>query len=93
MNPQSDILYLESKHAGSWWYSSKPGAYKCIHIEKGVVPEIVEEYLNSKEWYARNYGDYLLYEAANRSLELTISALGRERFQDALQEFRKLKER
>lgn len=34
-----------------------------------------------------NYGDYVLYEAVNQSLDLTIKTLGRERFNEALDAF------
>ena len=38
-----------------------------------------------------SYGDYVLYEAVNKSLDLTIDSLGRELFEDALDAFIKLK--
>lgn len=53
----------------------------------------IQTFLDSDEWRAANYGDYLFYEAANQSLDQTIEMLGRKRFDAALAEFRRLKER
>ena len=52
----------------------------------------MQEYLDSDEWRAQNYGDYLLQSVANRSLDLTIERLGRERFNNALAEFYRLRQ-
>ena len=46
---------------------------------------MVRDYLESNdEWQALNYGDYLLLAAANRSLDLTIDRLGRDRVYRAI---------
>ena len=46
----------------------------------------MSQYLSSKELYTKSYGDYLLYEAASQSLDLTIQAFG-EHFDKAFQDF------
>ena len=48
-------------------------------------------HLSSDEWYAKQYGDYLLHETVNQSLDLTIESLGREKFKEAMQKFQTLK--
>ena len=86
-----DILYLSSKHAGDYYYS--PRKNECLRLAKTVSLPIIERYLDSSEWAAMSYGDYVLYEAVNKSLDLTIDSLGREHFEDALDAFVKLKRR
>ena len=86
----SDILYLSaSKQSGSDAYSYNYGGRRpgCYHIAKSVVSPEVATFVSSPEWYAQNYQDYVLYQAANRSLDMTIANLGQERFQKALQTF------
>jgi hypothetical protein len=51
----------------------------------------VKDYLSSDVWYAQNYGDYVLHAAANESLDRTIEALGRSRFEEELAKYHKLK--
>ena len=46
-------------------------------------------FYNSNFWRANNYGDFLLHEAANQSLDMTIERIGRERFEMELKEFRR----
>ena len=54
------------------------------------VTTVIDEYLNSPEWRAKNYGDYLLHEAASQSLDLTIKKIGVDVFKKALSNYRKL---
>lgn len=84
-----DILYLSSKHAGDYYYS--PRKNECIRLAKTESLPIIDRYLISAEWFAISYGDYVLYEAVDRSLDLTIDSLGRKNFEDALDAFLKLK--
>jgi hypothetical protein len=84
----SDILYLSSKHAGTYHYRIG----RCVQLASSFVSRAVSEYLSSKEWYAKSYGDYLLQEAINQSLDLTIEAFGRENVDEALQNFLALKQ-
>jgi hypothetical protein len=52
----------------------------------------VQAYLESDAWRAANYGDYLLHQAANLSLDRTITqVIGHETFQRALREYRQLR--
>ena len=101
-----DMLYLPSKTssansnsnssnangAGEYW--NPPGSKKCHHIQKSFVSPAVDDYLKSDEWYAKQYGDYLLLEVVNQSLDKTIDeVIGRPKFQHALNEFLQLKAR
>jgi hypothetical protein len=86
-----DILLTSSSKVGGTFSRSSPKEPACIEIQKSFISERVKEYLGSDEWYAKNYGDYLLYAAANRSLDLTIEGLGRDRFEGALRKYRQAK--
>jgi hypothetical protein len=83
-----DLLTLDSKVQGSYYYTGTNG---CIQLVNSHVSPRVKEYLTSDVWYAQNYGDYLLQAAANESLERTIEALGRDRVEQGLVEYRRLK--
>ena len=85
----TDMLYLSSKHAGDYWMNNKG---KCVHLHPSHVSPAVAEYLNSQIWFAQNYGDYLLHEAANQSLDLTIERLGFDRFNQAFKQFLEVKD-
>ena len=50
-------------------YHGKERGY--VSLQKAHTSPVVREYLESDEWQALNYGDFLLYAAANRSLDLT----------------------
>jgi hypothetical protein len=64
---------------------------KCVKLERPFRTRAIDEYLESDEWRAMNYGDYLLHAAANRSLDLTIERIGRDRFDTALKEYQRLR--
>ena len=86
-----DVLVLDSK-TNYWHPFGGPNQGKCLKIPtKQVLPQ-VQDYLDSSAWYALNYGDYLLYEAASASLDKTIESIGRKRFQQKLNEFQQLKQ-
>jgi hypothetical protein len=87
----ADILYVSSKRAGSSYTYNLYGRY-CFFLHKPFVSERVAKYLASDEWYAKQYVDYVLKEAVRQSLDLTIDALGKDRFDQALETFLRLKE-
>ena len=60
---------------------------KCLPVVPAYINEGVQDFLNSDQWRAANWGDYVLHRAAYISLDRTIAALGEERFTKALQEF------
>jgi hypothetical protein len=81
----SDILYLPSKISGQYSYIFNKPRAGCYKLQK--LPNIsvsVNAFLSSPAFYAANYEDYLLYKAANKSLDLTIEWFGRDNFEKAL---------
>eukprot|EP00980_Cylindrotheca_fusiformis_P000121 scaffold21_cov107-Cylindrotheca_fusiformis.AAC.15 len=86
----TDVLYLSSKKSGDS-YHPNPKFDSCALLKKAVVPETIARHLESDEWFASEYGDYVLIEAVRQSLDLTIQAIGEEKFQQALETFLKLK--
>jgi hypothetical protein len=87
-----DVLVQSAKQASSeQYYYFKSGKRKfCKRPVKVVRSPAVVAHLQSDEWYAKNYGDYLLHAAAHASLDRTIRRLGRDRFQQALTAYRQL---
>merc|ERR1712137_1262392 len=81
---------MGAKVGGSFYYVEDDGNGKagCIGIQKTKRSPGVQAYFESDEWQAINYGDYLLYAAANQSLDLTIDRLGKNRFDEALRLYR-----
>eukprot|EP00980_Cylindrotheca_fusiformis_P030388 scaffold24745_cov117-Cylindrotheca_fusiformis.AAC.2 len=90
----TDILYLPSKISGDKTYTTTEGDKECVVLQKSFVSDPVASHLASDEWYAKQYGDYVLMEAVKQSLDLTIeTTIGKDRFQGALDTFLKLKAR
>jgi hypothetical protein len=93
----TDILYLSpAKEMGSYdRRSMKDGSrrrqWRCVRLALFNRTQELDAYFESTEWFAKNYGDYLLYAAANMSLDRTILDLGLVRFSRALVEYRALK--
>jgi len=54
------------------------------------VTERLDRFLSQGEWYEREKGDFALYDAINRSLDLTIEKLGPEKVKAKLDEYLKL---
>ena len=81
-----DILYLNAKGSGGYDAGGYKG--KCTHIqEKNVTWGMREFVRTSPEWQAYIKWDKILYDKANESLDMTIRALGRDRFQRGLRKF------
>jgi Galactose-3-O-sulfotransferase len=83
-----EILYVKpSRTAGSFsnGYSDRP----CVYLVPSFVTPGMERYFESPEWKKRIVGDELLYRAANKSLDRTIDALGRDRVERTVQQFKK----
>jgi len=91
----NDIIYLSSKvsSANSYYRWGNNTKSKCIKLQPSFTSPAIKEYLNSPIWIQKNYGDYILMEIVNKSIDLTIDLLGREKFTKALEEFRELKGR
>jgi hypothetical protein len=72
------------------YYRSRKNKEICKRPVSAFRSPAVAAHLTSDEWYAKNYGDYLLHAAANHSLDRTIHRLGRPRVARALQEYQRL---
>lgn len=83
----NDILYLKStKQSGGF----DDGIYNnsCTYIVKSFVSSGMQDFFASDQvWKYRTEGDIMLYQAANRSLDMTIDALGKDVVDKELQEF------
>jgi hypothetical protein len=82
-----DILYLSAKGSGGF----DDGAHRdqgCVYIVPGFISPGMKAYFESLEWKILTATDTFLHQAANRSLDMTIDRLGRQRFEEALERFR-----
>ena len=90
----SDVLYTSAKRHGSYVFvKSRANEFhgECKLIPSGFVASTaVDEYFSRREWNEQNVGDLTLYGAANRSIDLSIDAIGRLVFDAALARFRKM---
>lgn len=82
----NDILYLSAKVKGG--YDDGGGKYGCTIIQPSFVTPEMEKYFASKKWKNRMKYEVALYDAANKSLDMTIDALGRIKFEENLAAFR-----
>lgn len=84
-----DMVDFSSKRAGSFDGGGKGTCYAIPPAPKsGPIYEKTQKYLQN-EFHIDNY-DYLLHAIVNRSLDLTIEQLGRERFDKALARYHHL---
>lgn len=70
-----DLLYIDSKMSGSFEFI--PKTHQCHYITPKFTTSEWRKYLSSDEWEKYTKADTLFYQAANKSLDLTIDALGR----------------
>jgi len=95
----SDMLYFAVNRKEQWHRSKlahkQYGCRKPFDWETDLVADAsVRNYLaTSRHWYARNYGDYLLYQTAALSLDRTILDIGLDVFSVELKRFRALLKR
>lgn len=82
----NDILYLSAKRNGGW----DEGAYQaqCIYIVPSFVSSGMRRFFRSKQWRDYTAGDRMLFQAVNRSLDLTIDSLKRDEFERQLRHYR-----
>ena len=85
----SDILYISSRLSSQFTLSGG----KCI---KNIEPQTlrsrpVKDFLHSPTWWAQNYGDWLLREAASLSLDRTIEQIGVQYFAEAFSDFQDMR--
>ena len=87
-----DMLYLHNRRE-SGGYSHGRVENRCFKILKRNTTEAMQEYLRSKKWKAKIFGDELLYRAANDSLDKTIEVIGRGLVEMRLREYKDFKNR
>jgi len=90
--PIADVLYLKAKGHGGYDAGGRRDHISCTYIWPSFVSKGMEEYFKSDEWLDIVHWDRVFYQAANRSLDLTIDKLGRERFEQNLAKYRIAKE-
>jgi hypothetical protein len=71
-----DILYVKAKSNGGYDDGGHNG--RCTFIQPSNLTTGMKAFVDSKEWKKMVQWDLALYQAANRSLDLTIDKLGRE---------------
>ena len=83
-----DVLFFNAKNNGGFDDGSEK--YGCVYIVPSFVSPGMKKYFETNPlWKRQSQADRLLYEAVNRSLDLTIEqTIGLERFESALQRFR-----
>ena len=84
--PLADVVVLSSKEAGG--YDDGRSRFGCVKLKKKWTTPKIDEYL-SDAFLQENF-DYILYQAANVSLDRTIDELGREKVLAGIDSYRKL---
>jgi hypothetical protein len=85
----NDILYLSAKQSGG--YDEGAWNQTCVYIVPSFVTSGMKRYFASSHWRKRTAGDRMLVQVVNRSLDLTIDALGRQEVEEQLAEYHKAK--
>jgi hypothetical protein len=83
----TDILYLSAKTKGGYDDAGGKASLTCTYIWPSFVSPGMKVFFDSPEWQEKIRYDALLYEAVNRSLDLTIDQLGRDEFEQHLKVF------
>ena len=87
-----DLLYLKgNKVAGE--FSRHARHDTCNYILKSFVSDGMKRFFASDLWQKMIYWDRVFHVVANRSLDLTIEKLGRDRFEAHLQKFKEAEQR
>ena len=89
-----DILSLLTNKGGGWDSVSDEFGNRCFKIKRSYMTDEMKTTFASNDWYKRNTGDFLLYQAVNRSLDLTIEhTIGRKKFDAAMETYLYYKEK
>ncbi len=83
----TDVIHFPARMNGGYDHGSGP-KNQCVFIQKSFVTPGMQEFFESEQWLQRSAGDYMLYKAANQSLDMTIDRLGRPLFEEQLAHFR-----
>lgn len=82
----TDILYIKAKSSGGF----DDGAFNntCTFIVPAFTSPGMKSYFQSDHYGQRSKGDWILYRAANKSLDMTIDQLGPAKVEEHLRQFR-----
>jgi len=82
----SDMLYIKAKSSGGF----DDGAFNntCTYIVPSFLSPGMKSYFKSDHYAERSLGDWILYRAANKSLDMTIDQLGPAKVEERLKQFR-----
>merc|ERR1719410_87273 len=86
------LQMLTDFHINDVLFSYKPlKNARCGSTEKpDWLSPNKESYLASEEWKVKNEGDFMLYDAVNKALDMTIEMLGPDKVQKKLQQYNHL---
>ena len=82
-----DILYVRERSQGSF-SNGPPATRPCIYIWPAFLTKGMKAFFASDKWMNHMKGDYMLYEAAKKSLDLTIDRLGRAKVEKEVERFK-----
>ena len=86
--PLGDVLYLTAKgHGGFDDGGGRGGIRVCTYIWPSFVTPGMQNILEAEQWQRMSHWDQILYQSANRSLDLTIDKLGRNKVAQAVTRF------
>jgi hypothetical protein len=88
----ADVLYLKAKGKGGFDDGGGRQENLCTYIWPSFVSEGMQAFFETEEWKEIIHWDSVLYQAANRSLDLTIDQLGRHEFEEQLAKYQHAKE-
>lgn len=83
--PLADVMYLPAKIKGKSYDDQPP----CDKIQPSFITDDMQAVLDSEHFENLTKWDRVLYDAASKSLDLTIEKLGREDFERRLKLYRK----
>ena len=87
--PLTDVVVFSSKQSGCYGFAK--GNEDCVKLEKKWTTPKIDEYILG-DYHKANKDDYLLYNAAQRSLDKTIDALGRKRVEENVELLKSLQQ-
>jgi hypothetical protein len=88
----ADIIYLKAKGKGGFDDGGGRDGNTCTYIWPSFVSDGMQDFFETEEWKEMIHWDSVLYQAANRSLDLTIDQLGRPEFEQELAKYQHAKQ-
>jgi hypothetical protein len=82
-----EILYTRARSSGS--FSNGWHGRPCFYIVPSFLTKGMKTFFASKEWQETVKHDLMFFQAANKSLDRTIEALGREEFEAKLAQLKR----